>query len=209
VNESPRNQVVYVARHVDGVEGDKMRADIVRLLLQQTVSGLKTQLDPATWVSAGWVELEAFVDALCGRGIHPALAEWTATRANGGRPEPSTRESYARRLVVLFCEALQRTGLNGRAARRFAAKELGAAGLFGGTLSPRMIEHWREQVLPLTPSDELLAATGFAAAGGQPHRIAIYFVGLCHLTWNATTTVVREGTQEPPGYIGCREVGKE
>jgi hypothetical protein len=89
MDEIPSNHAVYVIRKVDVVEANKTSADIVRLLLRQTVNGLKAELDPVAWINAGWVELEAFTDALCGGGMHPALAEWESARAKGGRPAPA------------------------------------------------------------------------------------------------------------------------
>ena len=201
------NRTSFAIRKVDSVEADAIRARIVRHLLQRTIEGLKAELDAATWITAGWSELESFVDALCNNGAHPAINECVAGRANGGRPAPSTRELNARRLVVLFCESLERAGLNRRASRRFAVKELNNAGLFNGTISPKIIEYWQGKELPLAPDAELLCATGFAAAGGEPSRLAIYFIGLCHLALNPTAVAVPESSQELGDYIGRFEVG--
>jgi hypothetical protein len=199
-DEIPRNHAVYVAREISREEANQTRAEIVRHLLQQTVAGLKAKLDPAAWVNAGWPELEAFVEALCSGGMHPALWEWEA--AKGGHPAPSSRERYARHLVVLLCKALERAKLNKRAARKFAAQELAAARVFDSAPSHRTIEYWQAEEPELTHGDEMLIATGFAVAGGQPQRLAIYFVGLCHLTLNPTAAVVRESSGKGMGYLG-------
>ena len=57
------------------------------------------------------------------------------------------------------------------------------------------------------PGDELLVATGYAAAGGRPDRLAIYFVGLCHLALNPTVAVIRGGSAEMVGFIGEQRCG--
>jgi hypothetical protein len=195
-----------IVRQLDRDEADHMRAEIVRLLLSQTIAGLRHELDPAAWANGGWNELAAFVDALCGTGAHPALTEWAATQAKAGRPAPSNRESYARRLVVLMCAALERAGLNRRNARRFAVAELAGAGLFVG-ISAKTIERWQEKA-PLGPDEELLTATGFATAGGEPRRLGLYFIGLIHLTLNPTATIVdEESARKTRDYIGHFVVG--
>ena len=198
----PENRSAFAIRKVDAAESGQIRADIVKLILQRMVSGLRAQLDPATWISAGYVELEFFVHALCNKGRHPALDAWELSQAKPGRRTPSTREFYARRIAVLLCEALERAGHSPGAARKYAAVELGAAGVFGRRISDRVLERWQAQERPLMPGDELLVATGFAAAGGQPARVAIYFVGLCHLALNPTATAMREGSAETRGFIG-------
>jgi hypothetical protein len=206
MSETPRNHTVYVARKLNGAEADKTRAEIVRFLSRQIIDGLKAKLDPASWVNAGWSEFEAYVDALCNGGTHPALAEWMTDRANGGRPAPLIRETYGRRLAVLFCESLVRAGMNRRAAQHYAVEELATTGLFG-TITPRVIRFWAEKILPLSPEDELLVATGFTTAGGQPQKLALFFICLCHLALNPTAVAVREGCQESGDYIGNNEVG--
>jgi hypothetical protein len=60
-----------VARKLDAEEAHRMRGDIVRLLLQQTVKGLKNKLDPVAWLNTGWPELEAF-----GRGLRRKRTEF-------------------------------------------------------------------------------------------------------------------------------------
>jgi hypothetical protein len=202
MTDIPPNRTTFAVRKVDRAESDKMRTDIVRLILQRMVSGLRAQLDASTWISAGYVELEAFVHALCNGGRHPVLSAWEADMAAPGRPVPSTRESLARRITVLLCAALERAGYSRAVARKYAVKEFAAAGLFNGALSPRVIERWQAQERPLMPGDELLVATGFAAAGGQPARLAVYFVGLCHLALNPTAMVIREGSAEKGEFIG-------
>jgi hypothetical protein len=205
MTEISQNRTTYVIRKLDGVDANKTRTNIVRLLLRQIVVGLKVELDPAAWVNAGWAELESFVDAFCDGGTHPALLEWMTARANSGRPAPSTREAYARRLVVLMCESLRRAGLNRRATRELAAQELAATGVFDNTPSPQTIEHWQRSESVLAPADELLISTGFAASGGEPAKLAIYFIGLLHLALNPTAMAVRENAQEGGAYIARLE----
>jgi hypothetical protein len=189
---TPANYCVAI-RAVSAEESDRIRAEIVRLLLRRHIAGLKARLDPASWQNAGYSELESFTEALCAGGAHPALLAWAETRARGGRPVPPARELYARRLVALLCEALRRAGLSKRAARRFAARQLERGGV---EVSPKTIEHWMARDYPLsTPlaaNDELLVSTGLATSGLNPERLAIYFVGLFHLASNATAVVVRE-----------------
>jgi hypothetical protein len=208
MTEIPPNHVTIAVRKIGGADANKARVEIVHLLLRQMVDGLKARLDPASWVNGGWPELSAFVDALEAGGAHPVLAEWESARTKGGRPAPSTREAYGRRLAILLCAALERAGLNRRAARQFAATELGAAGLFDGTISPKTLEHWRERASPMTPGDELLVATGFATAGGEPRKLALYFIGMVHAVTNPTAMIVRESAPEPPGYMGRFLIGK-
>jgi hypothetical protein len=179
-------------RKIGAAEADHIRAEIVRSVLRRIVVGLKAELDPASWLNAGWAELESFTEALCTTGVHPALTEAALLRARSGRPGPSTGEQYVRRLVVLMCTTLERSGFNRRAARKYAARSLEHTGVFATPPSHRSIEHWQHDYAALTPADELLAATGLAAAGGEPQRIVIYFIGLCHLASNATAMVVRE-----------------
>jgi hypothetical protein len=85
-------------------------------------------------------------------------------------------------------------GLNRRAARKFAARELEHAGVFTAAPSPRAIQHWQtEQPPPLNPADEQLLGTAIAVCGvHQPHRLARYFIGLAHLVHNPTAKVVHE-----------------
>lgn len=198
-DEIQPNHTIYIAREIGREEADKTRAEIVRHLLRQTVAGLKAELDPAAWVNAGWAEMEAFTEALCSGGMHPALLEWEA--AKGGHPAPLTRERYARHLVVLLCEGLERAKLNKRAARKFAAGELATARVFDSAPSHRTIEYWQEQEPELTHGDEMLIATGFASSNGDPQRLAIYFIGLCHLTLNPTAVAFRESSGKGMGYL--------
>ena len=87
-----------------------------------------------------------------------------------------------------------------QAARKFAARQL--AQVFDKKLSHRTIEYWQDEHGALTPADELMVATGFTTAGGQPHGIGMYFVGLAHLAMNPTVAVVRdEGSGEGWGYL--------
>jgi hypothetical protein len=51
----------------------------------RVVTDLKARLDPASFLNCGWNELEAFVDALLGGGIHHLRA---ALPARGAYPAP-------------------------------------------------------------------------------------------------------------------------
>jgi hypothetical protein len=201
----PPNYTVYAVREVDREQADKTRAEIVRYLLQQTIARLKTELDPASWVNTGWAELESFIEALHSGGLHAALQEWEA--AKGGHPKPLSRERYARHLVVLLCKALERAKYNKRKARKFAARELAAARVFDSAPSHRTIEYWQEEEPELTHGDEMLIATGFATSNGHPDRLAIYFIGLCHLTLNPTAVVIRESSGKGGDYLRSLRLG--
>jgi hypothetical protein len=193
----------YAVLKVEGAEADRLRSNIVIALLTEIAARLKNELDPAAWLNGGWPELEAFTEALRSGGVHPALLAWQQTKDAAGRPAPLQREIYARRLAVLLCVALERAGLNKRAARRFAARQLEDAGVFAKPPTHRAIEHWQQSEPTLTPDRELLVATGFATAGGDPRRLAMYFIGLANLALNPTAIAVREeSSREGAGYIG-------
>src|SRR5437763_12082929 len=118
-------------RKIGKADSDKTSAKIVRFVLREHLRGLKDKLDPATWVNSGWAEVEAFVEALSNFGIHAALTEWEDGKNNAGRPAPSTREIYARRIVTLMVIALRRTCFRSKdKARQFAAGELQRCGVF-------------------------------------------------------------------------------
>ena len=112
----PPNFVVAV-HQLGKEEADATRTQIVQYLLRRVVTDLKARLDPVSFLNCGWSELEAFVDALLGGGMHPELTEWETTKDGAGRPLPSTREQYARRLALLLCVALERAGMRRWAAR--------------------------------------------------------------------------------------------
>jgi hypothetical protein len=80
----PPNFVVAV-RQLGKEEADATRTQIVHYLLRRVVTDLKARLDPASFLNCGWNELEAFVDALLGGGMHPALIEWETTKDGAGR----------------------------------------------------------------------------------------------------------------------------
>jgi hypothetical protein len=185
-----------MVRKVDKDDSEMTRAKIVEQFLWWVVIGLKKHTDAATWLNMGGPQVEAFIEALSTGGTHPFLRTWEERKAMAGRPPPPEHELRARRLVVLMCMALERAGLNKRAARRFAAKELAHSGVFANAPSHKTIEHWQERQPPLTPADEQLVATGIACCGLKEHRrLAIYFIGLAHFAHNPTAVVVREAAE--------------
>jgi hypothetical protein len=191
-----------MVRPVDKSTGDQIRTDIVRFLLAQIVAGMKPRLDWIEWINAGWIELEDFAAALNGGGQHPALVTWQTDKESAGRPAPSVRELYARRVVTLLCTALERAGLGKKEAREFAADKLN--GVFDPPPSERTIRYWQDEQPDLSRQEELLIAGGFAAAGGDPDRLAIYFVALMHLALNPTATAV---AKKGGDYFGSVEGG--
>jgi hypothetical protein len=203
------NGYAIAVRSVDSDEAHALRADTVRLVLREHVRGLKENLDPARWLNSGWAEVESFVEALCSGGMHPALIDWEADKDRAGHPAPSSRELYVRRLAVLMAIGLNRIGLSGRNARRFAADELARAGVFDSAPTAKRIEHWQARYFPaLDTGAELLLATGIATAGRDPHKLALYFIGLSHVATNPTAVVVKPGlSPKGVGYLGKFESG--
>jgi hypothetical protein len=199
-------QMTIKVRPVGPNEATSIRAETVKFFLSQLVVRMKAELDPASFLNIGGAEIEMFVAALLSGGLHPALTEWEDIKNYSGRPLPSMREQNARRLVILMCVALERAGLKKRAARKSAEGKLATAHVFDKPPSHRTIEYWQGERDPaLTPQDELLAATGFTIAGGDPQKIALYFIGLAHLALNPTATAVRQGDESArdcAGYLG-------
>jgi hypothetical protein len=174
-------------------EADRVRAEIIRKLLRETIGRLKSNLGPESWLNGGWSELADFVEALCSGRPHPALMEWEEAKRSGGHPVISSRERQVRRYAVLLAEALRRIGLPEGGARRTAADALTRTYVFDDAISASIIRHWRERDYPiLFPEDEQIIATGIATAGLNPGRLAIYFVGLCHLTRNPSAVAIRD-----------------
>jgi hypothetical protein len=187
-------------RSLDKDATDTMRIDIVRTLLENIVNGLKSRINWIDWLNCGYVELEDLTMALGDGRHHPALLAWEANKNVAGHPAPSARELYARRAVALMCTALQRSEMSPGAARRFAASKL--VGIFDPDPSERAIRYWQQQQPEPTRAEELLVAGGFAASGGDPDRLAIYFIALCHLALNPTAVAV---AKNPPDYFGRRD----
>jgi hypothetical protein len=161
----------------------------------QMLAAAKTQLDAVDWYAFGLAEVEAALEAWQTGGHHGFFRIWQERKATvgGNRPAPPAHELRARRMVILFCIALERGGLNRRAARKFAARELERAGVFAAAPSHHTIEHWQREQPPLTAADEQMLATAIACCGiSQPHHLARYFVGLAHLVHNPTAKVVHE-----------------
>jgi hypothetical protein len=203
------NGYAVVVRCIEPDERHTLRADVVRLVLREHLRGLKEKLSAESWLNGGWSEVESFVEALCSGGAHPALTQWEADKAAAGHPAPSSREHYARRLAILLAVGLNRIGLSSRSARRFAADSLARAGVFESAPTAKGIEHWQARYFPaLDTSAELLLATGIATAGRDPHKLALFFIGLAHVAANPTPTVVRSGVSpEGGGYLGKFEPG--
>jgi hypothetical protein len=184
-------------RPLDKEAADAMRIDIVRTLLENIVSGLKSQISWIDWLNCGYVELEDLVMALSNGSRHPALLAWESSKNIAGHPAPSARELYARRAVTLLCTALERAEMSKQEACEFAASKLD--GIFDRAPSERTIRYWQAQQPEPTRAEELLMAGGFAASGGDPDRLAIYFVALCHLALNPSAVAV---AKNPPDYFG-------
>src|SRR5262245_22917245 len=163
--------------------------------LCRMLAAAKAQLGAVDWYALGLAEAEAALEAWQTGGQHGFFDIWERRRGEMGRnrPAPSATELRARRMVILFCIALERGGLNRRAARKFAARELERTNVFATTPSPRAIEHWQADQPPPTPAEEQLLATAIASCGvDQPHHLARYFVGLAHLVHNPAAKVVHE-----------------
>jgi hypothetical protein len=159
--------------------------------LLEMLASAKAQVGPVNYYSLGLQDAEAALEAWRNGHPHGFFQVWEARKASGGHPPPSASELNARRMVLLLCLSLERLGSKRRAARKLAAQELNHAGVFTGAISHRIIERWQsEQPLQLTPRDEQLLATGIATCGHQaPHRLARYFIGLCHLIHNPAIRV--------------------
>jgi hypothetical protein len=186
-------------RPLDKQTAERLRTDITRRLLQEIINGLKQRIDWISWINAGWIELEDVVVSLCNGGYHPALLAWEADKKLGGHPGPSVRELYARRVVVLMCKSLERTGLGVEKAREFAARKLRQAQVFAEPPSERTIRYWVGLQPKMSPREELLVAGGFAASGGDPERLVYYFLALAHLAMNPSVVVT---DKNPRDYFG-------
>jgi hypothetical protein len=189
-----RHMLIKV-RKVDREEADRIRAQVTACFLQWVMS-VKKRMDPATWLNVGGPEGESFVEALAIGGAHPLLEHWQATRKALGNPPPPLTEIRARRLAVLLAVALKRAGYGNRSmedARRFAAQQMGRAGVFAKPPTAGAIAHWQERQQALSPWDEQLVATALASCGVEaPHRLAHFFVGLAHYASNPTAVAVRD-----------------
>jgi hypothetical protein len=189
-----RTEFLIAVRQLAPGEADRVRAEIVRKLLCEMICAFKANLGPEAWLNGGWHELADFVDQLCNGRPHPALEEWAEAKRSGGHPVISARERQVRRYAVLLAEALRRIGLPKGRALRAAADALTRTHAFDRDVSASTIRHWRQRdCATLFPEDEQIIATGIATAGLNPSRLAIYFVGLCHLAHNPSAVVVRDG----------------
>jgi hypothetical protein len=191
----PGNILIIPGKIADKDDLERARGLRAASCLWQMLVAAKAQLGAVDWYALGLAEAEAVLEAWQTGGQHGFFDIWEQRRGEMGRnrPAPSSTELGARRMVILFCIALERGGLNRRAARKFAARELEHAGVFATVPSHRTIEYWQTEQPPLTPAEEQLLATAIACCGvGQPHRIARYFVGLAHLVHNPAARVVHE-----------------
>jgi hypothetical protein len=104
----------------------------------QMLAAAKAQLGAVDWYALGLAEAEAALAAWESGGQHGFFRVWQERKAivGGNRPPPSAHELRARRMVILFCVVLERGGLNRRAARKFAARELERAGVFAAAVAP-------------------------------------------------------------------------
>jgi hypothetical protein len=121
----------------EGIIVSKEDVDILRALLAtqtlwEAVSNAKASAGAATWYATGGPEAEDFLDAIDHGGTHPLLQLWVKRKAtvNAHRPGPGLRERDARKLVVLMCATLERTGIGKREVRERVAKRLGKEKIF-------------------------------------------------------------------------------
>jgi hypothetical protein len=190
----PNSTVLVIPGRIeDKDDADRARGLRAAACLWQLLAAAKAQLSAVDWHALGLQEAEAALEAWERGGHHGFFRVWEERKATTGRPAPSPTELRARRMVILLCITFERSGLNRRAARKFAARELERAGVFATPPLHRTIERWQAEQPPLTSADEQLLATAIAVCGiGQPHRLARYFVGLAHLVHNPAAKVVHE-----------------
>jgi hypothetical protein len=192
---TPGNILIIPGRTADKDHLERARGLRAAACFCEMLVAAKAQLGAVDWYALGLAEAEAALEAWQTGGQHGFFAIWEQRRGKMGRnrPAPSSTELHARRMAILFCIALERGGLNRRAARKFAARELERANVFATAPSHRTIEHWQAEQPPLTPDEEQLLATAIACCGvHQPHHLARYFVGLAHLVHNPAARVVHE-----------------
>ena len=145
------------------------------------------------YYALGLGEAEAAMEAWRIGGKHPFF-DIHRERVASNRPAPSSTELAARRMVLLLCVALERIGFGPGEARKIAAKEVDTAGVFADTLTHRVIEHWQhDHPLVLNPGLEQFLATAIAVCGYHaPHKLALFFIGHCHLVHNPAPQVTFE-----------------
>ena len=187
-------EIVIYPRKFDKEQGDEVRGLRAAECFRRLLTAARAELDDVNWRHLGLNEAEAALEAWSSGGRHGFFETWERRRGEFGRnrPAPGLTELRARRIVVLMCVALERAGgFSRRQARKFAAKELASKGVFERAPSHRAIEHWQlEQSARLTPQEEQFVATGIASCGArQPHRLAMYFIGLAHLVSNPAPRV--------------------
>ena len=190
-------EIVIIPGKIDSKENaDRLRGLRAGAVLWELLTAAKAQLDVVDWYSQGLAEAEAVLEAWQTGGQHGFFDLWEERKGTIGanRPPPATHEREARRMVLLMCLALERSGLGREAARKAAARALEPAGVFAKPPTHRVIEHWQDdQPLRLTPRDEMLLAMALGTAGIEdPQRIARQFIGLAHLVFNPAARVVRE-----------------
>jgi hypothetical protein len=183
----------------DKEDAERVRGQRAAHCFWHLLAAAKEQVDGVNWYALGLAEAEAALEAWENGTPHGFFRIWETRKGTVGanRPAPPAHEREARRMVLLLCIALERTGLNKRNARKRAARELEHAGVFVSSPSHRALEHWQADLaVTPTPNDELLLATAIATAGLEPHRLARFFIGLAHLIHNPAAIAVRES--EPP-----------
>lgn len=161
----------------------------------------KEQIDGAQAYAHGLGDAEAVLQAWAHGTRHPFFQIWQQRQATQKRPGPTATELEARRMVLLMCVALERTGFSKvqRELHKFAAGALRGTSLFARPPTHRTIEHWAEQPLQLGPKDEQLLATCVAICGHKdPNKVALFFISLAHLVHDPAATVLIEAPDYSP-----------
>jgi hypothetical protein len=162
-------------------DADILRALLATQTLWEAVSNAKASAGAATWYATGGPEAEDFLDAIDHGGTHPLLQLWVKRKAtvNAHRPGPGLRERDARKLVVLMCATLERTGIGKREVRERVAKRLGKEEkIFSTAPSANAIERWQSAFPPHGQVAEQVIAAAMARYGPIDEQIMQYFMKL-------------------------------
>ena len=121
-------------------EIQKLRALETLKVLWELLAVAQKHADVVTWINEGGPEAEDFLDAIESGRPHPLLRLWEERKSTvaANRAAPSRRDRHARRLVVLGCVALERTGLGKLSARKRLARAV--RGVFASR-SPSVRSH--------------------------------------------------------------------